>query len=185
MESSSRLIEDFVNTLHKDLHGDEEQLSSPEALAEWMRGHGLGDVERATRGELARAVALRESLRQLLLRNNGVEVDSDEACDVLSDTSRRAKLGLRFEDALPVLIPEAGGVDGALGRIVAAMQELVADGSWPRLKACRSRDCEWAFFDTAKNHSRAWCSMSSCGNREKARSFRKRHAPETPQRATR
>lgn len=184
MESSSRLIEDFVNTLHKDPRGDEEQLSSPETLAEWLRRHELGEVERATRGELARAIALRESLRQLLLRNNGIEVDSDMACDVLSDTSRRAKLGLRFKDALPTLVPEAGGVDGALGRIVAAMQEMVADGSWQRLKACRARDCEWAFFDTAKNQSRAWCSMRSCGNREKARAFRQRHAAETSGRAT-
>ena len=51
----------------------------------------------------------------------------------------------------------------------------MADGSWQRLKACRASDCQWAFVDTARNHSRSWCSMASCGNREKARAFRERH----------
>jgi len=44
------------------------------------------------------------------------------------------------------------------------------------MKACRADDCKWAFLDTAKNQSRAWCSMSSCGNREKMRAYRARHA---------
>ena len=56
-----------------------------------------------------------------------------------------------------------------------AVHEAMAEGSWDRLKACRASDCEWAFIDTAKNHSRQWCSMGSCGNREKARAFRQRH----------
>ena len=71
--------------------------------------------------------------------------------------------------------PAATGVDAALGRLVIAVHSAMADGSWDRLKACRASDCEWAFIDNARNHSRAWCSMKSCGNREKARAFRERH----------
>jgi predicted RNA-binding Zn ribbon-like protein len=52
----------------------------------------------------------------------------------------------------------------------------MADGSWPRLKACRSDTCQFAFIDTARNRSRQWCDMAICGNREKARRFRSRHA---------
>jgi len=52
----------------------------------------------------------------------------------------------------------------------------MVDGSWQRLKACRSDTCRWAFVDHARNRSRQWCSMSVCGNREKARVFRERHA---------
>ena len=66
-------------------------------------------------------------------------------------------------------------IDAALGRLVIAVQSAMAEGSWDRLKACRASDCEWAFIDNARNHSRAWCSMKSCGNREKARAFRERH----------
>jgi len=179
MDSSNELIRDFVNTVHFDPEGDEESLTSPAALAEWLAARGLLAGGRATAADLARAIELREAFRQLLLGNNGEEVDVGAACSVLNAASRRARLELRFTDAIPALVPASPGVAGALGGIAAAMQIAVADGSWPRLKACRAHDCEWAFIDTAKNASRAWCSMRSCGNREKARAFRKRHAAET------
>ena len=176
MVSSSELIRDFVNTLHKDPHGDEEGLTTPAALSGWLRAQGLLEGSRATAADLARAIELREAFRRLLLGNTGDEVDVAAACTVLNAVTRRARLELRFTNAIPALVPTTPGVAGALGRIVVAMQIAVADGSWKRLKACRAHDCEWAFIDTAKNQSRAWCSMSSCGNREKARAYRRRHA---------
>ena|SRR5579862_1910225 len=179
MDSSNELIRDFVNTLHKDPAGDEESLVGPEELATWLQGRGLLEGGRATAAEFRRAVELRESFRQLLLANNGEEVDVGDACTVLDGITRRGKVELRFKNAIPRLVPAATGVDGALGALVVAMQQSVAAGTWPRLKACRAHDCEWAFIDEAKNNSRAWCSMRSCGNREKARQFRKRHAAET------
>jgi predicted RNA-binding Zn ribbon-like protein len=179
MAPSSELIRDFVNTLHKDLAGDEEELPSPAALAEWLSGRGLLEGKRATATEFARAIALREALRVLLLANNAVDVETADAYRVLDEAARRGRVELRFAAGEPALVPAAAGVSGALGRIVAVVHGAVADGSWIRLKACRAEDCEWAFIDNARNQSRAWCSMRSCGNREKARAFRRRHAPET------
>jgi predicted RNA-binding Zn ribbon-like protein len=179
MDTSTELIRDFVNTLHKDPHGDEEDLSRPAALTDWLAGHGLLPTGRATARDLAHAVELREALRRLLLANNEMEVDSAAAWAILDETARRGRVELRFADGIPALVPAAAGAAGALGRIVAAVQASVADGSWHRLKACRAEDCEWAFVDTARNQSRAWCSMRSCGNREKARAFRRRRAGET------
>jgi predicted RNA-binding Zn ribbon-like protein len=37
------------------------------------------------------------------------------------------------------------------------------------VRECGASDCVWLFLDTSKNRSRQWCSMQSCGNREKAR----------------
>jgi len=179
MDSSTELIRDFVNTLHKDLYGDEEGLSSPAALAGWLAEHGLLEGGRATARDVARAVELREALRRLLLAHNEVEVETASAWSALDEAARRGRVELRFADGGPTLVPAAAGVSGALGRIAAAVHEAVADGSWLRLKACRAEDCEWAFVDHARNQSRAWCSMRSCGNREKARAFRRRHADGT------
>jgi predicted RNA-binding Zn ribbon-like protein len=173
--TGTELVRDFVNTLHKDIHGDEEELTSPAALATWLRGHGLVAGKRAEAEDLARALELREALRVLLRANNGIDVDTDAAHRVLDAAARRARVELRFVAGEPALVPAAQGVAGALGRIVAAVHGAVADGSWSRLKACRAEDCEWAFVDHAKNQSRAWCSMSSCGNRAKARAHRERH----------
>jgi predicted RNA-binding Zn ribbon-like protein len=62
-----------------------------------------------------------------------------------------------------------------MGRIVAAVYAAMADPEWRRLKLCGSSTCRWAFFDRSRNQSSRWCTMASCGNREKARRFRKTH----------
>src|SRR5690348_8984041 len=147
MDTSTELIRDFVNTLHKDPHGDEEDLARPAALTDWLAGHGLLADGRATARDLAHAVELREALRRLLLEHNELEVDAAAAWAALDETAHRARVQLRFADEAPALVPAAPGVAGALGRIVAAVHASVADGSWGRLKACRAQDCEWAFID--------------------------------------
>ncbi len=168
------LITDFVNTCH--LLDNEEAFATPADLGGWFVAHGLASGHlTANAADLEDAKALREALRTLLLANNEVDVDIAAATAVLDDIARRANVELRFVDGAPLLVASAPGVPGALGQILASVQSLTSDGSWARLKACRARDCEWAFLDNAKNHSRAWCSMSSCGNREKARAFRERH----------
>jgi predicted RNA-binding Zn ribbon-like protein len=175
MVNSSELIKDFVNTLHKDpqLDADEEDLATPGELEAWLGTRGL-PVDAATAADLERARELREALRTLLLANNGEDVDVTAAYAVLDRTARKAHVELCCTDRGPALVAAAPGVAGALGEIVVAVHSATAAGSWPRLKACRARDCEWAFIDNAKNQSRAWCSMRSCGNREKARAHRAR-----------
>jgi predicted RNA-binding Zn ribbon-like protein len=169
------LIRDFVNT--RDLLDAEEHLATREELAGWWVEHGLlSEPVAVSASDLRRAQELREALRLLLLANNEVEVDQTGPSAVLEAVARRARLELRFDDGRATLEPVADGPAGALGRIVAAVESAMSDGSWPRLKACRARDCEWAFEDNAKNRSRAWCSMRSCGNREKARAYRLRHS---------
>ena len=172
--SATELIRDFVNT--RDLLDEKDELVSPDSLTAWLDGRALTRGEaQATPSDLRRAIELREALRQLLLEHTGVEVDREAASGVLDTTARRARIELCFEQCAGALTPAATGVDAALGRLVIAVHGAMADGSWERLKACRASDCEWAFIDNARNHSRAWCSMKSCGNREKARAFRERH----------
>ena len=62
-----------------------------------------------------------------------------------------------------------------LGRLAAIVARSQADGTWPRMKACPNDRCHWAFYDRSRNRSRTWCTMSVCGNRAKARSYRARH----------
>jgi len=173
--TDTELVRDFVNT--RDLLDHGEELGSPAELAAWLEAHGLTRGETSAKtADLRRAIELREALRQLLLGNTGgVEIALEPAFAVVDRAARRARIELCFEECAGSLSPAAAGVDAALGRIVIAVHGAMADGSWERLKACRASDCEWAFIDHARNHSRAWCSMRSCGNREKARVFRERH----------
>jgi predicted RNA-binding Zn ribbon-like protein len=94
---------------------------------------------------------------------------------VLDAAAQRSGLRIRFADGAARVEPSEEGVRGAVGRILAEVSAGMADGTWERVKACRADDCRWAFLDTAKNRSRAWCSMQSCGNRAKVAAYRERH----------
>jgi predicted RNA-binding Zn ribbon-like protein len=168
------LVRLFVNTI--DLEDGREALASPADLAGWLEGHGLARGLSATDADLEAARRLREAFRGLLLENNGVRA-REESAATLGETADRAGLALRFEAAGRArLEPAASGVDAALGRVVAIAAAAMGDGTWSRLKACQADRCGWAFYDHARNRSRRWCSMAVCGNRTKARSYRRRHA---------
>jgi predicted RNA-binding Zn ribbon-like protein len=140
-------VRDFVNTA--DFEAGEE---------------GLAD---------AAAREVREAIRVLLRAHNGVADGVEAASAVLDRASRRAGLRVGFVGGqLSFRSHERSGV----ARVLAAVAETMADGSWSRLKACRSDTCQWAFIDNARNRSRQWCDMAVCGNREKARRFRSRRA---------
>jgi predicted RNA-binding Zn ribbon-like protein len=169
------LVRDFVNTL--DFETGIDTISSPDELAMWFSEQGLvEDLVEPTEKEHADAIAVREAIRDLLLANNGVAADAKAASQTLEDAGRAANLGVRFENGRPLLAPEGDGARAAIGQIVAAVAELAPTDEWKRLKGCRDENCRVAFYDKSRNRSRAWCSMEVCGNREKARSFRQRHA---------
>jgi predicted RNA-binding Zn ribbon-like protein len=170
---NSDLVIDFVNTA--GFGPDREDLVTPDVLVEWLAGQGLDPGARATTADLDEARALREAIRDLLSAHNEVETDIPRATAVLDAAAQRFGLGVRFADGAAGIEPSAPGVRGALGRILAEVSVGMADGTWERVKACRADDCKWAFLDTAKNRSRAWCSMQSCGNRAKVAAYRERH----------
>lgn len=158
-------------------HGT-ERLADPAGLAAWLEQQDLAPAGlRATRADLARAVELREALRAVLAAHTAGAPAPADACRTLDAAASRARLRLHFrDDGSTSLAPEAAGVGGALGRLLAVVHDSIAQGTWNRLKACREHACEWAFYDHTKNHSGAWCSMEGCGNRAKARAYRERHA---------
>jgi predicted RNA-binding Zn ribbon-like protein len=169
------LVLDYVNSL--ELRPHEEQLDRPAALVAWLAERDLVPAgTKASAGDLREAIELREALRTLLAAHNGVDGDVEGASKVLDRVARSAKVGVCFAGGDLHLDPMTVGIKGALGTIVADVARAMSDGTWHRMKACRADDCLWAFLDTAKNQSRAWCSMSSCGNREKVRAYRARRA---------
>ena len=140
-----------------------------ELLPEWLEERGVAHGPAA----LERARGVREALRELLIANNERRKPRPGAVRLLEEAARRSRLTVRF--APPELVALDGGVDGALGTVLAAAFACMRDGSWSRLKACRN--CHWAFYDESRNRSAAWCSMQLCGNRLKTRAYRRRKRP--------
>jgi predicted RNA-binding Zn ribbon-like protein len=80
-------------------------------------------------------------------------------------------------DGAPRLEPVASGLDRAVAELYAIIERAAVDGTWERLKVCGDHGCRWAFYDHSKNRSRSWCNMAVCGNRAKAREYRRRQRP--------
>jgi predicted RNA-binding Zn ribbon-like protein len=174
---SIRVVQAFINTT--DLEAGTDLLPDAAALSDWLEAAGLQPGTRLTPADHARAIELREALRELIAANGGLASDAAAVALVTAAGERAGLRPVLTAPAASALEPAAGGVDGALGRIVAAVHAGIADGTWARLKACERDTCRWAFYDHSKNRSGHWCSMAVCGQREKnKRAYRRRRARE-------
>ncbi len=165
-------------SLHDHAASDGTTLEpGPSAIAWWLRSTELigGDVV-VSDADVTWAQAIRDALVDKVRQNMGATPGADtDRC--LNDAAAETGLRPRFDE--PRLVPTVDGVRGAIGHLlgVAFLAEL--DGSWHRFRLCADPSCTTVFYDRSKNHSAKWCSMQTCGNRNKVRAFRRRHAPTT------
>lgn len=172
------LVIDFVNTV--DFETGVERLRSPRDLARWLDVHGLlgadADEAEVRESDLRRAISLREALRALSAGHAGGSTDP-RAAGELQRVAERGRLSVHFgADGSASFEPRAPGFAGALARLLVPIAAASRDGTWQRVKACRSDECRWAFYDHSRNRSGVWCDMAVCGNRTKVRAYRRRGA---------
>jgi predicted RNA-binding Zn ribbon-like protein len=176
---------DLTNTVFDRAHPapDNELLKAPSDVLSWCESVGL--FERAPTLGAAAADDLTEQVRAV----------REHTWAVFDAVSRG-----RPAPALPVgaLLERSGtGVSaGHLRGIDIDMEHLAADWEAPgaiatalallavhalftlpadRVRACGR--CGWLFLDSSRGGRRRWCSMSTCGNREKASRHRQVAAP--------
>jgi predicted RNA-binding Zn ribbon-like protein len=167
LPAAARLLRDFVNTVEHQV--GEEQLSTPDRLRDWLAEHRLLPVG-ATPGpaDLARATAIREGLRSVLLDHAG-HVPDPAALERLDRALAEVPVRLAFGGGGARLVPAGGRADVGLAGLLDAVRQCREDQTWPRLKACGRDTCRWAFYDASRNQTRRWCSMAGCGNAVKMR----------------
>ncbi|QFU94247.1 CGNR zinc finger domain-containing protein [Amycolatopsis sp. YIM 10] len=150
-EADVTLVLDFLNTL--DVEESTDELDDAGTWRAWVSARDLRP------SPLAEARSARESLRALV-------GDAD---------ARPGEVGVPVRISVtatgPLLL-----ADSAVGSVLAAATRLSLLGEFSRIKICPADNCRWAFYDRSRNRSRSWCSMSACGNREKARAWRQRSA---------
>lgn len=166
----------FINT--RDIDAGEDALVRVEGLADWAAQMGLARVGTRYRdNDLQRALIVREGLRTLLLANNSETLVEDAgSVHALDRAAEGIPLRVTFGDDRPDGLRPISErpIDDLLGHLLAIVATTSADGSWARLKACRSDSCQWGFYDRSRNHSGTWCSMSGCGNAAKQRAYASR-----------
>src|SRR5579859_1621603 len=177
---------DFANTLgsapepteHLNSYADLVGFAAQSGLitrddAEWLRAQG--DIEPVTAaGVLTRARRLREALRTIFARLAAGKKLPDAELAVLN-------IDLAASLAHARVVPADGGtrfrwgwsgrnLDAPLWPIARSAADLLtSDEDRALVRQCGADDCVWLFIDNTRNRSRQWCSMQSCGNREKAR----------------
>ncbi len=169
------LVQALVNTQYGQGRYLHTQLLCLDDLHLWLVQHRLlTDETPITEGDFRRIVQLREALRSLLLAHNGSDFLASQI-EMLNRLAGNAPLVVHFEhDGSSTLQPDRAGVDGAIAHLVGIVFTSMTDGSWARLKACRNDRCQKAFYDSSKNRSGAWCSMTTCGSRVKALAYQHR-----------
>ncbi len=173
---SLRLVQALVNTF--DIDAGRDAIADAEGLTAWLEAEHLPRPRTVSPVDVVRTRDLREALRETLeanahLPSRAIQGDPGER---LSRAAAPIPMRVASSPLGPVLEPAGAGIDAALGMILAAAVGAVADGSWSRLKVCRNDACRWAYWDTSRNRSGVWCTMTVCGNRAKGRAFRQRAA---------
>jgi predicted RNA-binding Zn ribbon-like protein len=172
MHAEADLLVDFVNT--RDLEEETDAVGEPASLRSWIIEHTSEHVAELGEEDLRRVLALRESLRALLRANNGHEPSEADLAALRAAVERSRYRPTLSPQGQITLDPARSDLSGFEARLLLALERLQSQGAWPRLKACVDDGCQWAFYDSTRNHSRTWCSMDVCGNREKTRRYRRR-----------
>jgi predicted RNA-binding Zn ribbon-like protein len=171
------LVRGFLS-LHDHQGDDPRSLPpSPATLREFFVERGLmGRGEPASEEQLDEAFAVHQALHRRIATTTQSTQPTEPPGDrsVIDRAASAAGLQFRFVAGGPRIEPTAGGVPGAIGRILAVAFVAQLDGPWDHLKECGDEDCTAVFYDRSRNHSGKWCSMQSCGNKNKVRAFRAR-----------
>jgi predicted RNA-binding Zn ribbon-like protein len=148
---------------------------SPEDTSKWLEEVDYGSLGCSIgEGELARLRNVRESLRGLLLAHNpGMAAGKVKSDSRINEQIGACGLDVRFDpNGQPFLVPSCVGVERVVQDILISVVRAGYEGTWQRLKACASEDCQWSFYDTSKNRSGSWCVMEICGSRAKMHRYR-------------
>lgn len=123
--------------------------------------------------ELARALrmSIRVSIERLKAGNSDCNVmniflhSAHSHLKLIADNDGSVRLERRWN-------PES--LMEVLGPLSESAAELLVNGDLELIKRCENADCVLWFYDRTRAHRRRWCSMATCGTRNKVAAFRQR-----------
>ena len=137
-------------------------------LDRWLVSSGLaGGAPQASTQDVDTARELREAIYALLSGRPSVAARATlNAVAAL----RPARPQLSATGRLQM----TGTASEYLATIAGSAIELLGSADRDRIRQCEGDGCAIVFLDLSRSGRRRWCSMSGCGNRAKARTFRER-----------
>ncbi len=177
-----RLCLDFTNTVG-GRNGSEiifEKLKTYNDLVDWSVHVGILDRREAKKLEkkgsqrvVKRALRLREAIYRICVAALKKESPNSADLKLLNHEIQEARNHEFVDSSFRIRTKSTNkDLDQILWPVVLSASELLTTEDLKRLQQCDGENCGWLFVDTSKNHTRQWCDMSDCGNREKVRRFR-------------
>jgi predicted RNA-binding Zn ribbon-like protein len=163
---------DLAATLAGRLKGEPRELiAAPADLDRWLVSSGLvARRPNACGADVKLARELREAIYGIASGKGGREVrDRLNAVAALPAARPRLTASDKLE--------RDGNAPELLATIAREAVELFGGPERTRIRTCEGEGCAILFLDLSRSGQRRWCSMSGCGNRAKARAFRKRGRP--------
>lgn len=182
----NRLAVDFANTVYPD-----GVLTRWVNLVEFLEATGVVGAERATAlkeleagapeeaGRVFKwALELRKGLREIL---EGLAMGRGAAAGAVEPINAV----LRLTEGYDQLVPQNGRwrlefsareqrLEWLLAAIARSGAALVEEGAGTPVRKCADPKCELYFYDESRTGQRRWCTMASCGNRNKVAAFAQR-----------
>jgi len=183
---------DLLNTTPVLASGPVDLLESFSDLEEWMGRAGLvtGEQVRDLRRRhgpgadavLVRVKALRESLREIVFALEESAPMPRKAVAEVNAALRHGAGHWELEwDAKAKRFQRHSNSEGddleskVIGPIARSIAVLLTERTPGSIRKCENPACVLHYYDTSKNHSRRWCSMEFCGNRNKVAAHYRRH----------
>ncbi|CAM5728362.1 CGNR zinc finger domain-containing protein [Mycolicibacterium aubagnense] len=150
---------DLLNTRWMSGDGPQDLLTDVAGLRCWLVANDLGDRCGADEKTRAALVLAREAI---------LKVVTDGSVDELNTVLDQGRIRRTLADSRPqddVEVPRSEWLPGWLA--ADNLLQLLAESAG-RIKQCAHPHCVLWFYDTSKNGTRRWHSMTTCGNRAKA-----------------
>jgi predicted RNA-binding Zn ribbon-like protein len=175
---------DFTNTVDWRKGEPQEKLNDVHDLLDWALQAGIisgTEAERLHEAALSdpgeaqktfnRAIRLREAIHGLFLAAAEHRRPSIEDLSLFNEELAQAlsHMALTGSNAGFTLGFNEGSIERTLWTLTHSAAQLLTSPSLTRVKECGDPRCGWLYLDTSRNGTRRWCSMSDCGNRNKAR----------------
>jgi predicted RNA-binding Zn ribbon-like protein len=179
---------DFVNTINSRLNPEHDYLIQYTDLVGWANKVGILSPTQSAQLQkraklnqeeaeqaLQRALALRELLYRLISSaandSEPKKKDMEAFVSAYGESISRGQF-IKVDNHYTTTWKLDESLDDVLWPIVHSAGELLQSDDLTHLKECPG--CGWLFLDTSKNQSRRWCSMNTCGARDKMRRYHKR-----------
>ncbi len=163
------LVRRFANSVNYENGAD--RFSTAEGFDRWLVAEGRS-ATKPSPDDLAAVSAFRSALHEITVANREGG-DTTRAWAALADRLSSISFTLTPDDRGLRLSPQGPTPTMTLlGELALIAIDAGNAGTLQRLKSCTH--CQWTIYDTSKNRSARWCSMTACGGRHNARAYRQR-----------